>query len=200
MNHIPKEYYDTEVYIRLNSTTKIYSSEMTKIINYRLVHRQLNIPLQYATYRSILYDVRTGLKLKGIEMDIVSKTEYGTYSDLLTSKFKDLNERIGIEFFGGKKEKPYWGYVLDYLQIYPDGKSTIIEPNMEESVLSFKNLMSNVDTDFFFITCEKKDVLMSAMQELKDRGYYQDYRGLSFTGKIDLFLRKSSSFLSINSL
>lgn len=178
MKFIKPEDYDKKVFYveyHINNPNKTTAGmEINKLLNYRYVFKQLEIDFPKTDIRDLWYYIQTLLRRKykiGMDMgfkSFESAVGGGTYSS-------KLYKHLGYE---------YWGYVYDYLKITPAEVIVAYEPNLIDNfLLNTKTIQKIAKTPFFLIISEKKEILVSVMEELYEKGYREGYYGINL-GKV----------------
>lgn len=176
IHQTPEEYLD-DIGIAENTNTKKAYSELFKIMNNRLVLKQLiergaNLNLQATDRREIYYIIRRSMDGKtGLKGDVDAQTMG------IGKKIAIYCQKIS-KYLGYR----YWGYVYDYLNIKPKETIIIYNTKMETSTLSNKNLKEIAKIPFFLIICEKEEPLRATMEEMINRGYTKGFYGIALGG------------------
>lgn len=183
-NNIDSSFFDRKVYIVKDITRKDTGRELLDILNERFVRKQLNLETPRADNRDMWYQAFTRLGYTDLSGDSLQQ------QISFDGSVKSFCEKL-VDFF----KVPYWGYVQDELNIKSkaravawtiEGKSflmdseTITKTHFGNDTNDFYDIINQMP--FFFIICEKEEVLKSTMRALKDKGYSHGWLGMGTQG------------------
>jgi len=75
----------------------------------------------------------------------------------------------------------YWGDAYELLKITAKARA-MIYANGNKIPLDIKAVPKYTDVSFFFLICEKEDILSAMLEEIENRGYYTGFIGINTEG------------------
>lgn len=166
----PKD-YKRKVYQVEDNARSETGSLVINLLNQRFAYAQLDIEMQDMTKRQIWYIVDQ--KMNGIDLSGSKLQQYISLSEMIKGYCDKLTDFYGY---------PYWGLVLDEINVTAKARATILNLNGVETGLNAQTFPNFEKAPFFFLISEKEDTLKSMLQELKRRGYTCGFYGIITQG------------------
>jgi len=176
LKDIPERYYDETVYILCNhyKNKPPYkaSYKLRKLMNRRFVFYQLELidRLQEMSNREMWYFVEI---MCGGQIDYGAKKPY---KDSFIGQVKNFLKAIAKLY-----DIEYWGDVYELLKITAKARAMIYDSG-KKIPLDIKAVPKYTEVPFFFIICEKEDILRAMLKEIENRGYYYGFIGINTEG------------------
>lgn len=172
LTNISETFYSEEVSIVRDSTRKNTTRELIDFMNERFVRAQLELINQPADNRGTWYVVSH--RLKGI-IDLSGSKDQQYISFLKT--IKDYCKKL-TDFYN----VPYWGYVMDELNIKSKARAIAYDLNLKGTLLDVETIEDFKNEAFFIVICEKDEVLKSTMRAIRSKGYTNGWMGIVTEG------------------